>query len=109
MAVSVTTHRLSPPGGFGAVPSRASRDAYRSWRWRRLSAAEDDGWVLSYVYDGTRHTSGPVILEASDVTATPVATITLAPHPVRLPRQLDLRRIPRTSVMRPSRSATGQK
>jgi carotenoid cleavage dioxygenase len=42
---------------------------------------EDDGWVLSYVYDGARDGSDLVLLEASRFTATPAAR-------VRLPRRV---------------------
>jgi carotenoid cleavage dioxygenase len=43
---------------------------------------EDDGWIMSYVYDGNRHLSDVVILDAQDFTGGPVATIHL---PVRVP------------------------
>jgi carotenoid cleavage dioxygenase-like enzyme len=60
--------------------TKLAADAYGWWRWRRLPAAEDDGWVLSYVCDGTRNTSELIILDASDVAAAPVAAITLPPR-----------------------------
>ena len=44
--------------------------------------AEDDGWILSYVYDAGRDRSDVVILEARDFGGDPVATIRL---PVRVP------------------------
>jgi carotenoid cleavage dioxygenase len=43
---------------------------------------EDDGWIMSYVYDATRDASDVVILDAQDFAGPPVATITL---PVRVP------------------------
>jgi carotenoid cleavage dioxygenase len=49
---------------------------------RADDAAEDDGWVLSYVHDATTDTSDVVILSAQDFTGDPVATIHL---PVRVP------------------------
>jgi carotenoid cleavage dioxygenase-like enzyme len=45
-------------------------------------AAEDDGWVLSTVYDATTGLSDVVILHAQDFTGDPVATIHL---PARVP------------------------
>jgi carotenoid cleavage dioxygenase len=45
-------------------------------------AAEDDGWVMSYVYDATTDRSDVVILHAQDFTGDPVATIHL---PQRVP------------------------
>ncbi len=44
--------------------------------------AEDDGWVLSYVYDAGRDRSDVVILDARDFGGDPVATVRL---PVRVP------------------------
>ncbi|MHB1517869.1 MAG: carotenoid oxygenase family protein [Acidimicrobiales bacterium] len=49
---------------------------------RNSDAAEDDGWVLSFVYDATTDTSDVVILAAQDFTGEPIATIHL---PVRVP------------------------
>lgn len=49
---------------------------------RSPDAAEDDGWVMSYVYDGTTDTSDVVILHAQDFTGDPVATVHL---PQRVP------------------------
>jgi carotenoid cleavage dioxygenase-like enzyme len=49
---------------------------------RADDAAEDDGWVMSYVYDATTDRSDVVILSAQDFTADPVATIHL---PRRVP------------------------
>ena len=45
-------------------------------------AGEDEGWVLSYVYDAGRDGSDLVILDASQFTAKPTATIRL---PQRVP------------------------
>lgn len=49
---------------------------------RTADAAEDDGWILAYVYDARRNASDVVIVAAQDFTAPPVATIHL---PVRVP------------------------
>jgi carotenoid cleavage dioxygenase len=46
------------------------------------AVAEDDGWILCYVYDAARDASDVVILDARDFSGPPVATITL---PVRVP------------------------
>ncbi len=49
---------------------------------RAADAAEDDGWLLSYVYDAGTGLSDVVILAAQDVAGDPVATVHL---PVRVP------------------------
>jgi carotenoid cleavage dioxygenase len=49
---------------------------------RTPDAAEDDGWVMAYLYDATTDRSDVVILHAQDFTAAPVATIHL---PGRVP------------------------
>ena len=49
---------------------------------RQGARAEDDGWVLSYVYDANRDRSDVVILDARDFGGDPVAIISL---PVRVP------------------------
>lgn len=49
---------------------------------RSADAAEDEGWILSYVYDATTDRSDVVILAADDFTGDPVATIHL---PQRVP------------------------
>jgi carotenoid cleavage dioxygenase-like enzyme len=46
------------------------------------TAAEDQGWLLTYVYDAARDTSDLVILDAEDFTGKPVAAIVL---PQRVP------------------------
>ncbi|HEY0498778.1 MAG TPA: carotenoid oxygenase family protein [Kutzneria sp.] len=45
-------------------------------------AAEDDGWLLSFVYDRSTDRSDLVVLDAGDVAATPRAVVHL---PVRVP------------------------
>jgi carotenoid cleavage oxygenase len=45
-------------------------------------AAEDEGWVLTVVYDEGRNTSDLVVLDATDFTGSPVATVHL---PQRVP------------------------
>ncbi|MCQ9154960.1 carotenoid oxygenase family protein [Acidomonas methanolica] len=46
------------------------------------AVAEDEGWIMSYVYDAGRNLSDVVILDAQDFAGEPVATIRL---PVRVP------------------------
>lgn len=46
------------------------------------AAAEDEGWILSYVYDANTGTTDVVILEAQAFTDAPIAVIRL---PVRVP------------------------
>jgi carotenoid cleavage dioxygenase len=46
------------------------------------NAAEDEGWLMTYVYDEARQGSDFVIMNARDVSGEPVATITL---PQRVP------------------------
>ncbi len=56
-------------------------------------AAEDEGWVLSFVYDKADQTSRFVVLDAADMAADPVATDrTSAAGAPRLPRVVDRRR-----------------
>ena len=63
-----------------------------SWCLGTPDAAEDDGWLLSFVYDRAADRSDLVILAADDPAAGPVASVKL---PVRvpdgLPRQLGAR------------------
>jgi carotenoid cleavage dioxygenase-like enzyme len=49
---------------------------------RHAMSAEDDGWLLTYVYDGQTDRSRLVVLDASDVAGRPVAEVHL---PVRIP------------------------
>jgi carotenoid cleavage dioxygenase len=49
---------------------------------RSPDAAEDDGWVMSIVYDAGSDTSSMVILDAQDFTGAPVASVRL---PQRVP------------------------
>jgi carotenoid cleavage dioxygenase len=46
------------------------------------ATANDEGWIMSYVYDPARNLSDVVILDAQDFTGEPVATLRL---PVRVP------------------------
>jgi carotenoid cleavage dioxygenase len=46
------------------------------------AAGEDEGWVLSYVYDDTTDTSDLVIIDATDFAGAPIATVRL---PQRVP------------------------
>lgn len=61
------------PGRHSGEPVFVSREG---------GTAEDDGWILTTVYDAAEDRSDVVILEASDLAADPVATIQL---PVRIP------------------------
>ena len=47
---------------------------------RQEGAAEDDGWVLSLVYDGNTGTTDLVVLDAARISAGPVATVHLKHH-----------------------------
>ncbi|MDQ1521239.1 MAG: hypothetical protein QOI55_2312 [Actinomycetota bacterium] len=49
---------------------------------REGGRAEDDGWLMGYVYDAARDVSDLVVLDAGDVTAAAVATVHL---PRRVP------------------------
>jgi carotenoid cleavage dioxygenase len=49
---------------------------------REDATAEDDGWVMSYVYDAKRNATDVVILDAQCFSDRPVTTISL---PVRVP------------------------
>ena len=49
---------------------------------RTPESAEDDGWIMAYVYDKTSDKSDVVIIEAQDFAAGPVATVHL---PTRVP------------------------
>jgi carotenoid cleavage dioxygenase len=46
------------------------------------ATAEDEGWILSYVFDPERNQSDVVVLDAQDFAGEPVATVRL---PVRVP------------------------
>jgi carotenoid cleavage dioxygenase-like enzyme len=46
------------------------------------AAGEDEGWLITFVYDAARDGSDLVIVDAADVTGKPVATIAL---PQRVP------------------------
>ncbi len=49
---------------------------------RQGSSEEDDGWIISFVYDAARNASNVVIVDAQAFSEAPVATIYL---PVRVP------------------------
>jgi carotenoid cleavage dioxygenase len=88
-----------PPGVFDALlrhdaeRGTASVHRYGPGRFtgeavfvpRPGATGEQDGWVLSFVYDAGRNASDLVILEAGDFTGAPVATVRL---PVRVPEGL---------------------
>ena len=62
---------------------------------RTPDAAEDDGWIMSYVFDATTNRSDVVILHAQDFTGAPVATIHL---PDRVPFGFHGNWVPDTST-----------
>ena len=66
---------------------------------RHDTAAEDDGWLLSFVYDPADDRSDLVVIAAADPHAGPVATVEL---PVRVPMGFHGNWIP-AAVPRPSR------
>jgi carotenoid cleavage dioxygenase len=49
---------------------------------RAADAAEDDGWILAYVHDAARNACDVVVIDATDFSAPPIATVHL---PVRVP------------------------
>ena len=49
---------------------------------RRSAASEDDGWLMTYVYDKPTDSSHFAVLDALDIAADPVATVAL---PQRVP------------------------
>jgi carotenoid cleavage dioxygenase len=63
-------------------PGRASGEAVFVPRSDDAAAAEDDGWLLSLVYDAASDTSELAILDAQDFAGPPVATVAL---PQRVP------------------------
>jgi len=70
MATGATQRYEHGPGRFGGEPQIA----------RRLGARdEDQGYVLNFVTDTTNDTSECIVLDASDITAGPLARIVL-PH-----------------------------
>ncbi|MBA3303321.1 MAG: carotenoid oxygenase family protein, partial [Acidimicrobiia bacterium] len=69
---SVESHEFGTakvPGEASFVPAAAG-------------AGEDEGWLLSFVYDGERDGSDLVVLDATDLAGPPVAVVTL---PQRVP------------------------
>ena len=62
--------------GAGRIPSEAAFVPASE------TAPEDEGWLMTYVYDAARDGSDLVILDAADIGAKPVATIAL---PQRVP------------------------
>lgn len=46
----------------------------------RENAEEDDGWVLTFVYDATAHRTRVVVLDARDLAAQPLAVLSLRHH-----------------------------
>jgi carotenoid cleavage dioxygenase len=68
----------------------------------RDDAAEDEGWVLSVVYDAGRDGSDLVILDATDFGGRPVATVGL---PQRVPFGFHGTWVPTAAIPRASRTA----
>ena len=52
------------------------------------ATAEDEGWILSYVYDQKRNLSDVVIIDAQNFAGEPVAMIRLRSRTIGLPRWL---------------------
>ncbi len=52
------------------------------------AASEDDGYLMTYVYDANTDSSEYAIFDAGSMSNEPVATVQLPRVPVRLPRQL---------------------
>ncbi|NUN64539.1 Apocarotenoid-15,15'-oxygenase [Pseudanabaena biceps] len=61
------------PRGFVGEPIFVPRD-------RRADSAEDDGWVLTLVFDGERNRSDLVVLDAQNIAGKPVAILHLKHH-----------------------------
>lgn len=74
-------------------PGRGSAEA--SFVARPDGDTEDDGWLVSYVYDANDDRSELVILDARDLTTAPVARVKL---PTRVPHGFHGNWIPDTSV-----------
>lgn len=79
--------------GHDFGPGRGSSEA--SFVARAGGDGEDDGWLLSYVYDAASHSSELVILDAQDLARPPVARILL---PQRVPYGFHGSWIPDTAV-----------
>lgn len=74
--------RIPGEGVFAAAEGSAGSASAGSASANGAKRAEDDGWVMTYVYDQATDRSDLVILDASDFSAAPVATIKL---PRRVP------------------------
>ena len=72
------TNRTSEVHDHGAT-RQAGEPVFVS---RADSSGEDDGWILTMVYDAATDKSDLVILDAADITSDPVATVHL---PTRVP------------------------
>jgi hypothetical protein len=81
MKGKIDRRRFLQYSGYGLATASASAllagcgDSYNT-------TSEDDGYVLSYVYEPATHTSDLWIIDASDFMAGPVAKVKL---PVRVP------------------------
>ena len=62
-------------------------------------SAEDDGWLMSFVYDEAKHNSELVILDARDLSRPPVARVLL---PQRVPYGFHGNWVPDTAVAPPT-------
>lgn len=61
------------PHGFVGEPIFVPRD-------RHADIAEDDGWILTLVFDGKHNRSDLVVLDAQNISGKPVATLHLKHH-----------------------------
>jgi all-trans-8'-apo-beta-carotenal 15,15'-oxygenase len=61
------------PRGFISEPIFVPRD-------RNADSAEDDGWVLTLIFDATHNRSDLVVLDAQNISGKPIATLHLKHH-----------------------------
>ena len=74
--------RCPPPRGAAETRARPAQTASGEWLFVATGPDEGEGVVMTYVYDRSTGTSALVVLDARDIGAGPLATITL---PQRVP------------------------